>query len=88
MITGDGMMRRRAERDRDRMGRAVIRKRDVRRVAQRGLRIVESRPIELVALVFDVSRTAPASDTMRRNRSGAVHALDHARTRRARHRQV
>ncbi len=40
--------------------------RDVRRVAQRGLRIVESRPIELVALVFDVSRMAPASDTMRR----------------------
>ena len=39
---------------------------DVRRLSPRGLRLAESRPIELLALVFDPNRTAPASDPVRR----------------------
>jgi peptide/nickel transport system substrate-binding protein len=39
---------------------------DVRRVSQRGLRIVESRPLDLMALVFDVRRATPAGEPVRR----------------------
>ena len=39
---------------------------DVRRVSQRGLRLVESRPLELMALVFDVNRPTPVGEPIRR----------------------
>ena len=39
---------------------------DVRRVSQRGLRMVESRPLELMALVFDANRATPVAEPVRR----------------------
>lgn len=45
---------------------------DLGRLLQRGLRAVESRPLELLALVFDVNRGAAPSEAMRRALTLAV----------------
>jgi peptide/nickel transport system substrate-binding protein len=50
----------------DRADLVAVNAPDVRRVSQRGLRLVESRPLELMALVFDVNRATPASGPIRR----------------------
>jgi ABC-type transport system substrate-binding protein len=45
---------------------------DSRRLAQRGMRLFETRPLELIALVFEPHRATVAFDAVRRTISGAI----------------
>lgn len=45
---------------------ATVQPTDVRRLTQRGLRTVSSRPLDLVALVFEPHRAQPSDDAIRR----------------------
>jgi peptide/nickel transport system substrate-binding protein len=56
----------------DRTDMVVVQPTDRRRLSQRGLRVVASKPLELFALVFEVHRASAASEAIRRTLASTI----------------